>query len=638
MVLALNVFGRLAGCVRPKCDWPRIWRHKLRGNRHFDSPSCINLFTEGQDTGVRALRLAALFLLAFPAWATYTVSSATVQAVGYQIVANVSSPFVSGSAAGCFSISGGASTQSNVVSSVTWTSGSAPVINLTGPVYAPDTVTVNLLVGCAVVTSAGVALGSSVTATNSSGYYAASSAHWTGCTVQGSAATGTDGNGYPQSLTWNSPTGSMDCNLTSSGGTIYLWMLQLNNAITMLVDNVISSRNVLSSGGTYAETSFSGLDTGAHTFSMRQSSASSTWQAAIINAIRIPSAVQATTPAGSILAGACGPSTTDMTGSGSATNNVDQTDKGILGQALGVTFQGRSFSGQNLFTTLRDSCPAGIVPGGGGTETFAFLENLAANDAITNVSLANDTSAAQTLVTNTMANAHPPAKLFVEPILPGPNYVNAGGTCSGLTATQCWALYSAAVDTGVTAAANANTTLVHTTALPNGGPPWLSQVVSASGTCAADTTSDWQSDGLHPCPATQLATQGYGKVANRMVPIINGVTLGHSFTAAATAGYGCSTVALAIPGGSTATGNPKWADVLTATSSNTSDSVIFSAAGSTQSAHSATLVGNAGTNTVQASVCGPTGIRNVTYSNAAEGWVVPAPTSVTINQACCIVP
>lgn len=582
--------------------------------------------------------LALLLALASPALASFAVSSATVPAGGIALSVVNSSAYVSGSPSACYSVSGAATGQANTIASVAWSSGTTATVTLNAPVYAPDTLTVSLLAGCGVTTSAGAASASSVTATNNSLYYAAGDAHWSGkIRNQGSPANVTDGNGYVHSILFNSANGSQDFAAQLGGSTLSVWSIPYGNAITLWIDGVINSRVALGGGTTYVQTSFTGLDTTAsHTYRMEQSGTGSGFQTAGLAAINIPAGTTfGSVPAARPVVTGCGSSAWDMVGGGSATPNADQTHWGLLSAAYGITFQGYSYAGHCLGTggscsapSLASTCPANVVP---YTAVSPALEIFQpdSNDLTYSNTLANFQSAAQTAVTNTMGNAAPPARLFVV----APNITaNSNGTIGNCatSAAACYASYTTSLAAGVAAAANANTTFVHTVSLPNGGPDWLNSA------CSPTSGADLQSDCLHPLAATAFANPGYGKFANRYAPIVSGVQNGYSFTATGTNGNGCALVTMAIPGGNATVGYPTFQDTLTLTSSVSGDVLAFLSPATGSGTGSAALGNNAGANSIQAQVCGAAGLRMISFANLPEAWVAPANVSLTISQACCL--
>jgi hypothetical protein len=243
-------------------------------------------------------------------------------------------------------------------------------------------------------------------------------------------------------------------------------------------------------------------------------------------------------------------------------------------------------------------------------------------------SQANYTAAVAGVLTNIAGNGHPPTTLFLAGIYNG-GYGGGGGTCVGLSSTQCSGLYNGWMYTGYQNAAVPGAVFIHTEALPNGGPDWMN--VTQNGSCAA-TPGAGSGDMMpnnHPCPATRIGQWGYGNIVNRQIPVFQAVLLGYSFSASATTGYGCSTVTLTIPGGNSVVGTPYWMDTLTATSSNASDTLTFT--GSAGSTHSASLAVSSGANPVRLNICGPAGTRTISWSNLADGWVSPNPSGLTIN-------
>ena len=565
-----------------------------------------------------------------PPVSAFTILSASVDALGQTVTATISAAYTSGSTASCFVLSGAAAPAFNATPvSIAATASSATVtIVAAGPAYKPDMLTVALAASpaCAMIAGTSTAGSSSVTATNGSYYYAAGDSHWSSIRNQGSPGNVTDGNGYPHSILFSSANGSQDFTAQLGGSTLSLWSIQYGNAITLWVDGLINSRVALAAGATYIQTQFTGLDTTAsHTYRIEQSGTSSAFQTAGLAAINVPAGTTfGALPAARAIAAGCGSSAWNMTGepaTGSGTNNADQTHWGLLSAAYGITFQGYSNAGQNLYITLAGACPGNVVP---YTAVAPSLELLQpdSNDLAHSVTLANYQAAAQTVVTNTMANAAPPAKLFVIAPNVTANLNTTIGNCA-TSAAACYASYTASLAAGVAAAANANTTFVHTVSLASGAPDWLNSL------CSPTAGADLQSDCLHPLAATALASPGYGKFANRYAPIVSGVQNGASWAVSGTTtGAGSVTLALAIPGGNSTVGYPTFQDPVTYTSSNLSDTVCLGAVCGTGAA---TMAAGVGLASVPFTVSGAAGMRTLTPSGLPDGWVAPAATSITLS-------
>lgn len=588
------------------------------------------------DNGQGGVAYANIAAFKQSATSTFQVSSATVGSDGRTFTATMNGTYTSGTCA--FSFSGGSASQFNAgAATVTPTGGSATItVVAAAPAYHGDTPVIALSTGGSCTGSTGAAASSTATATNGSDYYAAGDSHWsTLVTYQGSPSIGTDGNGYPNTPVWLSPNGSLDFALTSSAGTIAVWTQNGSQALTLLVDGAISSRVALASGSAYAETAFTGLDTGAHTFKARLSGTGAAWQAAVIEALRCPSCVFTTKPASLPLMGIMGASAADITGGGGATPNADRTDYGLMP----VVTQGQSFSGQNMYLQIQGNCPTSMVPQGGASPAFAILTP-DSNDVKNNVSLANETAAVSACVASIMGTASPPAKLFVRAPYIAPANDNAGSVCTGLTERQCFGAYAQAVQAGVVVAANANTTFVPTftcTApyasgcISSGAPDWMNIVASASATCAGDTLGeDLQSDAGHPCPATAVTQPGYGKLANREIPIQAGVTSGASFAASgpATGVQGSASGAFTATLGGTAT---TWLDPVTITSTNSGDTLCV---GGTCGTGAVTSLASIGTHTFAFTVNAvSTGSRTISYGTLAAGWIAPSSNAYSASAA-----
>jgi len=567
-----------------------------------------------------------LILIASPVFAALMISSAVVGVDGRSFTITMNGNSMSGSTANCFTFSGGAAAQFNGPAASATINGSGSTITVVSvaPAYAFDTPAIALSSSptCAISGSTGNASSSNATATNGSGYYPVGDSHWTGdFQFQGSPLISTDGNGYPNTAQFNSPTGSIDFAVTSSAGTIALWILSANTAVSLYIDGVLNSRVV--PGGSYAsyqEIIFNGLDTGAHTFSLVQSGTGAPFSNADFQAIRIPGAVFTALPSLRPVITACGASIVDLTGGGSSTANADQNNWGLLKTVIGTTTQGRSYSGQTMYTTLRDGCPTSMVLAGGGSPLIGWLEP-DPNDINAGTSLANERAAVQTAVTNIMANAHPPSKLFVAGIYP--NTMNNSTVCSGLSSTDCAALYNGAIAAGVAAAANANTTFIHTQALTSGGPDWINTLSSCTG--SNDTI-----DGVHPCAATSIGQPGYGKITNRQAPLFSGVINGSSFSISGPSSSIVGTASSPFTATIAGTG-ATWVDPITITSTVSSDTICQ--VGGLCSYGSLTIPASIGASSFGFTISAETaGARTLSYSGLADGWVAPSSNIITASS------
>jgi hypothetical protein len=468
--------------------------------------------------------------------------------------------------------------------------------------------------------STGGAAASSVTATNASDYYAGGDAHWSGLlTYQGSPLIATDGNGYPNTLQFNGTNGSLDFNVSSSSGSIAVWSFQFNGAISLYVDGTVASRVPLASGTVYAETLFS-TGTGAHSYRVVETGTGTGFP--FVEAFRCPSCSFATQPAVRPIISVCGASIVDVSGGGSATSNGDQTNWGLL-QSVGFTDQGSSASGQTLYTYLRDHCPGEMATGGGATPLIGWMEP-DPNDIVADNSLANVQAAAQTVVTNILANATPPAILYVSGYYSA-TYDNSG-VCTGLSAPQCAALYNSAIAAGVAAVGSAKTVFIHTQSLTSGAPDWINSNSACTG------TNDTQ-EGVHPCAATSIGAPGFGKIANRQAPLFLGQTLGSSFSVSGpTTGvqYSVSSPFTSTIGGSAS--GVTWMDIVTVHSSVSSDQICI--VGGSCGTGSVATPGGLGASAFQYTIDAVvTGAHTISYTSLPDGWVAPANTAITITPA-----
>jgi hypothetical protein len=266
-----------------------------------------------------------------------------------------------------------------------------------------------------------------------------------------------------------------------------------------------------------------------------------------------------------------------------------------------------------------------MVLGGGATPLVGLMEP-DPNDITNNVSLANVQSAAQTVVTNIMANAHPPTKLLFLGLMPG-TYGNSGA-CNGLSTAACYAAYTSAEAAGVTAAANANTTFVHTQQLASGAPDWFSAATNTNCAASPGTGTGGTIDGTHPCPSTAVGQLGYGQIANRLAPVLLAATGTASFTISGGASsgnqYTPSTAFTVTLGGAGTT----WVDVVKISSTVASDTICIVSSVCGQG--SVTLPASWGTQTFSFTVRPiTTGARTISYGSLADGWLAPSSNSYT---------
>jgi hypothetical protein len=569
-----------------------------------------------------------MLCIASSARASLTLSSASVGSDGmsFTVLTN-SSTTLTGSTSGCFTTSGGSNALFTQIDAAT-VSGTSITVVTDGPAYHGETVRVALVANptCALSGSTGNAAAGTVTATNGSDYYPCGDAHWTGLlTFQGSVSIQNDGRGNPNVCTFTSANASIDMHLASSSGTIAVWTFNFGAALSLIVDGAITSRSVLSTGTVYSETAFT-VDPGNHVFRIAQSGSSVTYP--YFEAVRCPGCTFLTPPAVRPIFGECGSSVVDIVGDpsgGSATTNADQTHYALLGAAFGATAQGFSSAGQNLFTTLRDTCPSAMQPLGGAHPVFSFMEP-DSNDVAHSVALSDYQSAGQTTTTNIMAAAAHPVKLFwLSPNISA-NSNTSIGNCP-VSVRACYASYTAALAAGVAAAADPNTVFVHTVALPNGGPDRLNSA------CFPTANADMQSDCNHPNAATAMGQPGYGKFANREAPIAAGQFLGQSFVVTGPTTDrigGVSTPFTSTIGGAAASAT--WMDIVTVSSSESSDRLCI--VGGACATGSISLPASLGLSAWQFTVGTSTeGARTLSFSNMPEGWIAPPALTLTATAS-----
>lgn len=587
-----------------------------------------------------------MLLCAWPCAAALTISSATMPtADGMAFSVVMSSAYVSGATTGCFTFTGGAAPSTNAAAATAvWTSGTTATVTAAFPFYIGDTPVVHLVANptCGLVGVGGNAAISTATATNNSGYVGASDPSLaTKIRYQGSPFTGTDGFGSPHVATFTGPTGSLDFNL-STGGTACVMAFQYGNGITLYTNDVPGSRTAFSTATTYTELCNT---VGVGQQSLTQSSATSVYPGpgpsggggvtADFTAFRCTGCVFTTLPALNPIIVEIGASYVDLTGGGAATNNVDQNDSGLLKSAMGVTVQGRSKSGIPFcpVTTGNISFTAGpdMTLYGGATPLVGKVEP-DANDVLNGVALNTYTACITTAANAILANGTPPSsKLFFWGIYRGP-WTNSG-PCNGLSSSDCVDLYNVALAAGVAAVGNPNVVFIATAKLPNLGPDWIDGLAT-NASCAVTPNagsgdliiiSDPSAMGDHPCPATAVGQLGYGKMANRSIPVFAGAITGSSFTSTGpTSGTGSISQSMALPNGAT------WVDIITVTSSNALDTICLNG---TCGRGSLILPASLGINATSVSVNGSAGTRTLTFSGAATGWVIPAPMTITLAAA-----
>lgn len=580
-------------------------------------------------------KLLLVLLSAWPCAATLTISSATMPtADGRAFNVVMSSAYVSGATTGCFTFSGGSATPVNAAAATAvWTTGTTATVTTAAPFYVGDVPVVSLVASptCGLIGAGGIAATSNATATNNSDYRAAGDAFWaTRIRYQGSPSNATDGNGYPHAINFASPTGSMDFAL-STGGTACVWMIQYDNAVSLYTAGVVVSRTALASATTYTEVCNT---VGIATQSLTQSSSVSHYgggpgpsqATAGFTAFRCTSCVFTTLPAANPVIAAIGASYVDLTDGGGATPNVDRNEYGLLKAVMGVTVQGHSQSGVAFCPVtaghISFTAAADMGLAGGATPILGKMEP-DPNDIISGVTQSVYTACITTAINAIMASATAPPHLLVWGMYP----INfTGSQC----ASGCTTLYNGWMKTGVANAANANVIYIDTSALPNGGADWIDGLETNSGcntvpnTGTGDLIATPDPSANHPCPATAVGQLGYGKMANREIPLIAGFINGSSWTVSGTtSGTVIVNLTLTLPNSAT------WFDRVTYTSSNVLDTVCLGASCGTGSA---TLPASQGANTVPLTITSNTaGSRTLTPSAAPAGWQLPTATTISLS-------
>ena len=329
------------------------------------------------------MKILALFLLAVPCFATFQVLTAVIGPDGVSGTGTFNGTYTSGATANCLSGTGGAAPGFNAAPiSVTVTGGSANFsFTMPYPGYVGDTLVIHLAPspGCAMTGSTGSAATSSATATNNSILRGASDTFYTGnVAYQGGAQFGSDGNGYPNSAVFNSPTASLEF-LASGCTSLTVWGYSTSgpsNSITLRRDGVIQSRSNLALPGalSYGTATFS-VDTGSHTWMLTQSNGATAWSGAIFNALATPGCVLGTKPATRTVVAGIGSSYFATTGGGSAPQNIDAIDWGLLLDATGIIIQGPAYSGQTIsgFTVGRWPCDLADYPQRAGLSRMGMI-------------------------------------------------------------------------------------------------------------------------------------------------------------------------------------------------------------------------------------------------------------------------
>lgn len=559
-----------------------------------------------------------LLLFALPAYAALNITSATLDVTGFIVTASFNGNTLTGSTAGCFTLSGG-NTNSDTISAAVISGGATTVvITPAAPLYGAQTITVSLLTapGCALVGSTGVAAPSSVTATNSSEWQAASGAPMsTYAQYDGSPAFGDQfGEGYPNMVSWNSALGSIRVNVANASA-VHIWAFNASNFYCAQQDGVdIGTRQSTSGSSVFSDITLASGLSGTHLYRALGCSGSVGFQNVLIAAVRfVGGTLTGSVPVALPTVGACGDS---IVGSGSGPDDsrtvdwwLDSINNGYASQIS--TQSGALVSGGGLDV----ACVTRSVLFGGAQPDVWVLEG-GVNDQRNSVATGPGSTfrnAMSTMITGVQGNAHPPKVLLVRGILPNldANNVNLPNYVADQAA----------------AAASAGVCLYHTSSLASGAPDWINPTTSEAA-CNSQSyppipTQDTLTGNLHPCAATTLAEMGYGKIANREAPIFAGYTAGQSFTPTVTNGVDAR-ISLTLPGVAT------WVDPVTATSSNATDYLCF---GSTCGTHTVTMPVSAGASVQTLVVNGSAGSRTITWSGAADCWTAPAPTTVMLTQA-----
>jgi hypothetical protein len=582
-------------------------------------------------------KIILLLLFYIPSlYGALTISSGSISTDGYTVTIIMNDSVLSGSTTNCFVFTGNISVTNTTLTptSVTLTGGagitivsSFPLFQSTGGVPYTTAITVNNSGTCALMggTQGNTGSGStSPTLTNNSTWYAAGDSFYTSkITPQGAPLNAADGNGYLNTFQWTSSLGGVDFHVISSNGIISVWVFSFGNPfVSLYQDGILVSRIQSFHVGTgyYGMAQWTGLDTGNHVFSFVNTDAGAPVAAYGLPAISIPGAVYTTLPTVKTTITACGASWVNISGEGSATHDSTQGTFGLMDTAIGIVTQGAGESGVPLYPALAADCPSKFILPNNTSAPLAIMEP-DSNDIFTQVALVNVQSAAQTVVTNTMASAHPPTKLlYVLPWSTAGIVPMAGAVCATFTASQCLIAYQNAMIAGVTAAANPNTIIINGYNLSSGAPNWYNDI---SNICGTITLPDIDSIAInHPCAATALNNPGFGKSANRLTPVI-AAQLGNTSwsVSGSTSGGHSLTLTLTLANGAI------WYDPITYTSSISSDTICLA---STCSTGSVTLAPSVGTNTVNLTVAGADGIHILTPSNLPNGWIAPSATMVTL--------
>lgn len=589
--------------------------------------------------------LLALLLCSLPSFAAanITLGSLALNADGITYTGTTSAAIVTSSSLGpCFTLAGG-SVVSDVIASAS--SNGTTTVTILGtaaaPIYKTDTPTITVVTsGCPAVDGSGNTFATGQTnlaVTNGTEWRAGGDATMQAdCRYNAAPVIGTDGNGYPNAVQWNMPGSSMECHAT--GTAVQIIAFNYTNTWSIFQDGVpqqcpgnCASQNVTdfncgifttscsslsnfvtatSAGAVYSNVSLATSLTGSHLYRITsifgQPKAGGNGSM-IIAAVRfVGGGVTGTKPVGTLpIIEAIGESNTG-TGGGAPVDN-SQYDPGILSMytSMGVTELYAAGSG-DVVATVKEF-PSLFVPL--SVTPCCGLVSEGANDAVDGTSIPSYTADFEIMLCNMMNltacgdghyNTKPPTYLFVRGL---PN------TLGGLATP-----YNAAMRVAVNAVNAAQGTSI----LYFPSVSWINQ---SPLDCP---TNDISNDSDHFCGTNSLTGPGFGKLANREVPILNPyVNGGASFTiSGSTTVSGVASLTLTLPISAT------WQDQVTVTSSNSNDTMCF---GSICGKGSVTLPAGFGINAAVLTMTGTAGTRTMSYGSLAPLWTAPSNTSVTLT-------
>jgi len=483
--------------------------------------------------------------------------------------------------------------------------------------YSGDTVTMDIKTvgaGCPLTSGSDTPQGQTgVSITNSSEWMACGSSAMTShFRYNGGPIIGDPyATGYPNACWWNSALGNLEGHAT--GSEVQIVGFEYNNAFSLYQDGVSVGSRVKFGGSTvFSVASLGSGFSGTHLYTIMPSSGNVQFQVVIIAAVRFVGGVPTgTAPTGKPLIIGYGDS---IIGSGSGPDDSTTTDWGLASAASGYAAQIFTLSGQNVSPTLRDDT-YGVIPFSNTSPDLVVLEG-GENDVVASIPIGTSTTANTfqgdmvTMIRNVQTSAHPPTHLLVRGILP--NAYTNNGSRTTYTAAQ------AAAVAYVNSTYSTNVCYYDTTGWISGSP---------NGHSGTDDTAD----ALHPYGATSLSAPGYGKIANREIPIFEGKIDGSSFDISGpSSGTNATTstnFTVALRHGAT------WHGENVTLNDGGAGGTFTPSIGSPGTGPLAVTTPNNGSSSWTFTYTpSSTGAKTITYSGLANCWTAPSNTSYTSNS------